>query len=127
MADTAASLDHVMLHVADYPVAKAFYLALVKPLGMGVLADFGSACGIGPPGAPILWLSGGGKATPPHTHFAFRARSRKDVDAFHAAGLKAGGKDNGPPGVREDYSPNYYAAYVLDPDGNNIEAVAYVP
>ncbi|HEX6832096.1 MAG TPA: VOC family protein, partial [Rudaea sp.] len=59
----------------------------------------------------------------PGTHVAFQAKSRKDVDAFYAAGLKAGGKDNGPSGLREDYSPTYYAAFLVDPDGNNVEAV----
>jgi catechol 2,3-dioxygenase-like lactoylglutathione lyase family enzyme len=116
--------DHIGLKVKDLAASRAFYTALLKPLGF-VVDDGGT--GFGPPGAPALWLyesksaqkdsKGGG------THIAFTAKDRKAVAAFHAAGLKAGAKDNGAPGLREDYSPTYYAGFLLDPDGNNVEAV----
>ncbi|MFO1183720.1 MAG: VOC family protein [Bauldia sp.] len=125
-----ATLDHIGLSVSDYDKAKAFYTAALAPLGIGVQMEFptpnGKAMGMGTPGAAFLWISGGGKETP-RAHFAIRARSRKDIDAFHAAALKAGGKDNGAPGLRPHYHANYYAAFVLDPDGNNIEAVSHTP
>jgi catechol 2,3-dioxygenase-like lactoylglutathione lyase family enzyme len=84
-----------------------------------------SGAGFGPPGEPALWLypADGGGAPARATHVAFRAKDRKAVDRFHAAGGDAGGRDHGKPGLRADYSPTYYAAFLLDPDGNNVEAV----
>ena len=76
---------------------------------------------LGPPGAPALWLSRAD--TPSHAHVSFASRDRAAVDAFHKAGLAAGGSDNGPPGPRPDYGAHYYAAFLIDPDGNNVEAV----
>jgi predicted lactoylglutathione lyase len=75
---------------------------------------------------PIFWINSGA-ALRDHVHVAFAAASRADVDAFYKAAMAAGGRDNGPPGIREDYHPNYYAAFVLDPDGHNIEAVCHAP
>jgi catechol 2,3-dioxygenase-like lactoylglutathione lyase family enzyme len=107
--------DHVGLKVKDLKASGKFYEAALGALGH--VADGG---GFGPKGAPALWPSEGRTAP---VHVAFRAGSRAEVDRFHAAGLKAGGRDNGSPGLRKDYGPRYYAAFLLDPDGNNIEAV----
>jgi catechol 2,3-dioxygenase-like lactoylglutathione lyase family enzyme len=124
-------IDHTSLSVGDYEKSKAFYVAALKPLGVAVQMEFpmgatgdSSVAGIGTPGKPFLWISSGGK-TSPHLHIAFRAENRAQIDAFHAAAIAAGGTDNGPPGVRKMYHPNYYAAFVLDPDGHNIEAVTH--
>lgn len=111
--------DHIGLKVKDLAASRAFYTALLKPLGF-VVDDGGT--GFGPPGAPALWLYES-KQAKGGTHIAFIAKDRKAVAAFHAAGLKAGATDNGAPGLREDYSPTYYAGFLLDPDGNNVEAV----
>ena len=110
--------DHIGLRVKDVKAAVRFYKATLEPLGY-VLDDSGT--GFGPKGQPGLWLHAGQQSS--GTHLAFRAADRKSVDRFYAAGLKAGGRDNGGPGVRADYSPNYYAAFLVDPDGNNVEAV----
>jgi catechol 2,3-dioxygenase-like lactoylglutathione lyase family enzyme len=126
MTDNA--IDHVGWQVADYDLTVKFYTAALKPLGWKKQMEFkwdgGQTAGFGPPGKPFLWLSTGGK-TAPHIHFAFAAPDRAAVDAFHKAALKAGGKDNGAPGLRPEYHENYYAAFVLDPDGHNIEAVIH--
>jgi catechol 2,3-dioxygenase-like lactoylglutathione lyase family enzyme len=111
--------DHIGLRVKDLKAAVSFYKATLQPLGY-VLDDSGT--GFGPKGAPALWLHAGGKAGG-GTHVAFRAADRATIDRFHAAGLGAGGRDNGKPGLRTDYSPSYYAAFLIDPDGNNVEAV----
>jgi catechol 2,3-dioxygenase-like lactoylglutathione lyase family enzyme len=111
--------DHIGLRVKDLDAAVRFYREALQPLGY--VLD-GSGTGLGPKGAPGLWLHAGGKANG-GTHVAFRATDRKAVERFHAAGLKAGGRDNGKPGLRADYSPTYYAAFLIDPDGNNVEAV----
>ena len=111
--------DHIGLKVKDVAASGRFYSAALAPLGH-VPDDSGS--GFGPAGEPALWLYGD-KSAKGGVHVAFRAPDRKAVDRFHQAGLKAGGKDNGKPGLRADYSPNYYAAFLLDPDGNNVEAV----
>jgi catechol 2,3-dioxygenase-like lactoylglutathione lyase family enzyme len=109
--------DHIGLKVKDIDASIRFYEATLAPLGF---ARDGS--GFGPKGAPALWLyEGGGKSA--GTHVAFAAKDRGAVDRFHEAGVKAGGKDNGAPGLRADYSPTYYAAFLVDPDGNNVEAV----
>ena len=117
------SIDHIGLNVTDYDKAKAFYVAALAPLGLKVLNDFGVAIGMGAD-FPFLWVSAG---NPGHAHLAFRADSRKLVDDVYAAAIAAGGRDNGAPGVRTEYSENYYAAFVLDPDGHNIEAVCHAP
>jgi len=120
-------IDHVGIGVRDYVAGKAFYEQALVPLGMSLVMEVGeAAAGFGKDGKPTFWLE---KLRTPVTevHVAFLAKDRATVDAFHAAGLEAGGKDNGAPGVRATYHPNYYGAYVLDPDGNNIEAVCHSP
>ena len=109
--------DHIGLKVKDIDASARFYEAALAPLGL--VRD---GTGFGPKGAPALWLYEGGHAKN-GTHVAFAAKTRAAVDTFHAAGVKAGGKDNGAPGLRTDYSPKYYAAFLVDPDGNNVEAV----
>jgi catechol 2,3-dioxygenase-like lactoylglutathione lyase family enzyme len=123
-------IDHISLNVGDYGAAKKFYSAALKPLRMSVLMEFpmdngSKVMGLGADGNAFFWVAGGGKAT--HTHIAFRVENRAQVDAFHKAAIAAGGKDNGAPGIREMYHPNYYAAFVLDPEGHNIEAVTHAP
>ena len=113
--------DHIGLRVKNLEAAKKLYAAMLAPLGHVPGSSGEGYAGFGPKGAPALWLHGtknGGGA-----HVALCAKSAKEVDQFHAAGLKAGAKDNGAPGLRTDYAPNYYAAFLLDPDGNNVEAV----
>jgi catechol 2,3-dioxygenase-like lactoylglutathione lyase family enzyme len=113
--------DHVGLRVKNLEAAAHLYAAMLAPLGHVPGARGEGYAGFGPKGKPALWLhldaKGGG------AHVALRAESREAVDRFHAAGLKAGAKDNGAPGLRTDYAPSYYAAFLLDPDGNNVEAV----
>jgi catechol 2,3-dioxygenase-like lactoylglutathione lyase family enzyme len=119
-------IDHVILNVSDYGASRAFYEAALAPLGFSVGMELAGFCGFDRDGKPWFWI-----AERPETshgaHVAIGARSRDEVDAFHAAALAAGGQDNGPPGVREHYHPAYYAAFALDPDGNNIEAVIHTP
>jgi catechol 2,3-dioxygenase-like lactoylglutathione lyase family enzyme len=117
------TVDHIGIAASDYEKSKAFYAAALEPLGLKIMMDFGVTVGIGAD-FPFLWLSAG---DPGHAHLAFRADNRKLVDAFYAAAIKAGGKDNGKPGLRTEYSENYYAAFVHDPDGHNIEAVCHAP
>ncbi len=129
------SLDHITLSVSDYARAKAFYEKALAPLGITAVMDFGQACGFGRDKKPDFWIGTGPSSfqTPEQirvitpTHVAFAARSRAEVDAFHAAALAAGGKDFGAPGLRTHYHPNYYGAFVLDPDGHDIEAVFHGP
>jgi len=126
-------IDHIGLSVSDFDAAKRFYVAALAPLRMSVIMEFGKevtgdqpVAGLGADGKPFLWISGGGR-TSPHTHIAIRAETRAQVDAFHKAALAAGGTDNGAPGLRPMYHPNYYGAFVLDADGHNIEAVCHTP
>lgn len=118
-------LDHVSIGVSDLKRAGTFYDAVLKPLGFTRLSDGETALGYGEKGA-VLWLLASKKPVKPDMesglHFCFVARDRAGVDAFHATALKLGGTDNGKPGVRADYSPKYYAAFVIDPDGYRIEA-----
>jgi len=124
------SIDHISISTADYATSLAFYEAALAPLGMRVQARFegaeGNVAGLGAD-TPVLWIGDGGKLTGGRVHIALSAPNRAAVDGFHAAALAAGGKDNGGPGIRAHYHPNYYAAFVFDPDGNNIEAVCHVP
>jgi catechol 2,3-dioxygenase-like lactoylglutathione lyase family enzyme len=119
-------LDHLMLNVGDVAASRRFYEAALAPLGVGVVRTFDerNMVGFGVDGKPSFWLSErapvGGSF-----HVAFAADSRTAVDAFYAAGLAAGGRDNGGPGPRPHYHPGYYGAFLLDPDGNNIEAVRH--
>jgi catechol 2,3-dioxygenase-like lactoylglutathione lyase family enzyme len=120
-------IDHTGFGVRDYAASKAFYERALAPLGISLIMEvMDAAAGFGSGGKPIFWLEE--RRTPvTEVHVAFLAKDRATVDAFHAAGLEAGGKDNGAPGVRATYHPNYYGAYVLDPDGNNVEAVCHTP
>jgi catechol 2,3-dioxygenase-like lactoylglutathione lyase family enzyme len=118
-------IDHITLKVSDLDRALSFYKAALAPLGYSVLMEFPGAVGIGAGGKPDLWLGQTSEKIHP-THVAIAA-DRPSIDAFHAAGLAAGGRDNGAPGLRAQYHPNYYGAFLLDPDGNNIEAVSHAP
>ena len=115
--------DHIGLKVRNLNESAAFYAQALKPLGHVQGYSDDSCVGFGPPGAPELWLYASGEPIGPGTHVAFRVADRATVAAFHAAALAAGARDNGRPGPREHYSPTYYAAFVLDPDGHNIEAM----
>lgn len=122
--------DHISIGVVDLDRAAAFYDAALAPLGHVRLFRSARGVGYGPAGfrgeAPLAVLAGPGAAPPrPGFHLAFAAPSRVAVDAFHAAALAAGGTDEGPPGVRENYDPGYYAAFVRDPDGHRLEAVLH--
>ncbi len=115
--------DHLGLRTAQLDASIRFYEAALAELGHAVGSRDESGAGVGPPGAPALWIIRVPGLAPSGVHLAFTAPDRKSVDRFHAAGLKAGGRDNGAPGPRPDYGPRYYAAFLLDPDGNNVEAV----
>ena len=128
-----ASLDHIGLSVSDFAAAKAFYTAALSPLGISVQMEVSKevtggfdAAGFGAAGKPFFWVAGGGRGMP-GLHVAFAAASRAEVDAFYKAAIAAGGRDNGPPGIRAHYHPNYYGAFVLDADGDNVEAVCHTP
>jgi catechol 2,3-dioxygenase-like lactoylglutathione lyase family enzyme len=123
-------IDHTGIAVSDWNKAKAFYDAAMAPLGASMLMtvpkEFTGGASVGGYGRdrPVWWVADRG--TPgPGRHIAFTARSRAEVDAFYRAALAAGGKDNGAPGLRPHYHPNYYGAFVFDPDGNNVEAVCH--
>lgn len=118
-------LDHMTLHVTDVAAAKAFYTAALAPLGYHRVVDHEGVGAFGPQ-MPIFWLAGS-ESTPTPIHIAFMAPDRAAVDAFYAAAVAAGGKDNGGPGPRPHYHEHYYAAFVHDADGNNIEAVCHRP
>jgi catechol 2,3-dioxygenase-like lactoylglutathione lyase family enzyme len=119
-------LDHIGFSVADYPASRAFYAAALAPLGIGLLAEFGEHAGFGRDDKAQFWIGAGGKP-PGRMHLAFSARTRAEVAAFHAAALAAGATDNGEPGLRPDYHPHYYGAFVIDLNGHNIEAVCHSP
>jgi catechol 2,3-dioxygenase-like lactoylglutathione lyase family enzyme len=117
-------LDHMGFAVRDYDRSKAFYLQALAPLGLSLVKEpMGQAAGFGRDGWASFWIEAQGRPVQGRLHVAFSAGSRDVVDTFHAAAIAAGGTDNGAPGPRTMYHPNYYGAYVLDPDGNNIEAV----
>jgi catechol 2,3-dioxygenase-like lactoylglutathione lyase family enzyme len=123
-------LDHAGFPVSDYARSKAFYLQALAPLGYALVMEVqqhendAPAAGFGANGKPDLWIGGEGGLQRP-IHIAIAAQDRAAVDAFYRASIAAGGKDNGAPGLRPHYHPNYYAAFVLDPDGHNIEAVCH--
>jgi catechol 2,3-dioxygenase-like lactoylglutathione lyase family enzyme len=126
-------LDHIGLTISDMERARAFYEVALRPLGLGVLMEVTAEqtgadahAGFGDGGKPYFWIGAGEKGKG-GIHVAFVAQTRAEVDAFYAAALKAGGRDNGAPGIRSHYHPNYYGAFVFDPDGNNIEAVCHGP
>jgi catechol 2,3-dioxygenase-like lactoylglutathione lyase family enzyme len=115
--------DHIGLRVSDLPASIKFYTAALAPLGYVLCTQDETSAGFGPKGEPALWLHltngqrGGG------VHVAFRAPDHAAIGEFHTEGVRAGGRDNGGPGPRPDYGPTYHAAFLLDPDGNNVEAV----
>ena len=122
-------LDHVGIPVSDYERSKAFYSAVLRPLGYDLVYEVSSKetgghrqAGFGAGDRPQFWI-GSGKPIKGRVHFAFVAKSREAVRAFYDAAMKAGGSDNGAPGLRPHYHQNYFGAFVLDPDGQNIEAV----
>lgn len=121
--------DHVGIKVSDFGKSKDFYAAALGTLGIKLISEFEFGgkhyAGFGVE-HPTFWIDDNTVALS-KTHVAFKAASRATVGAFHSAGLAAGGRDNGPPGLRTEYSENYYAAFVFDPDGNNIEAVCHAP
>ncbi|KQP37199.1 VOC family protein [Pseudorhodoferax sp. Leaf274] len=126
-------IDHTGITVSDFPNSKSFYACALAPLGYAMVMELSAAvtghtdtAGFGEPPKPDFWISTGRPNQPP-LHIAFRAPSRAAVDAFYAAAMAAGGRDNGAPGVRPHYHPDYYGAFVLDPDGHNIEAVCHAP
>jgi catechol 2,3-dioxygenase-like lactoylglutathione lyase family enzyme len=125
-------LDHVGIPVSDYARSKAFYIRAFAPLGYGLVLEVSSAetggashAGFGSKGRPQFWI-GSGRPIKGRVHFAFVAKDRAAVHAFYDAALQAGGKENGAPGLRPHYHENYYGAFVLDPDGHNIEAVCHL-
>ena len=124
-------IDHTGVSVSNVAVSKGFYARALAPIGYKLLMELPAAvtgshdvAGFGEPPKPDFWIDGGTPNVPP-IHIAFRVSSRALVDAFYKAALAAGGRDNGPPGLRAHYHPNYYGAFVLDPDGHNIEAVCH--
>ncbi len=117
-------IDHFMLKVRDVRAAKAFYAAALAPLGYAVIMEFEGMSGLGVGRKPDFWLVQDPENVRP-MHFAFAADSREVVDRFHAAAVAAGGEDNGKPGIRAEYHPTYYGAFVHDPDGHNVEAVCH--
>ena len=117
-------LDHIGIAVQYYEKSKAFYKAALAPLGYELIMEVQGWAGFGVGGKPDFWIQGG-KQTIPRLHIAFRSDNRTKVRAFYEAALKAGGKGNGSPGIREMYHPHYYGAFVIDPDGHNIEAVCH--
>lgn len=117
-------VDHIGFAVSDYERSKEFYERALAPLGVTLLMEFaGAAAGFGKSGRPSFFIEAHGEPVRGRLHIALRAESRPQVDAFHAAAIEAGGTDNGAPGVRAIYHPDYYGAYVLDPDGNSVEIV----
>ena len=126
-------IDHIGFAVSNMERSKAFYVDALKPLGIGVVMEVTAEqtaadahAGFGKDNKAFFWI-GGGQKPKGGTHLAFTAPTRADVDSFYRAALAAGGRDNGPPGLRPHYHPDYYGAFVLDPDGNNIEAACRRP
>ena len=128
-------LDHVSVNVSDYAASKKFYERALAPLGITMVMEFAewNTGGFGRDGKPELWLSGGTtrfqtdaqRAVITPVHIALIAQDRAAIDAFYEAAIAAGGRDNGGPGLRPEYHPGYYGAFVLDLDGNNLEAVVH--
>ena len=124
-------IDHTGVTVSDFPRSKLFYEKALSAIGYTCIAEFPASltghadvAGFGEHSKPDFWISRGSPNRPP-MHVAFRVQNRAVVGAFYKAAMAAGGKDNGPPGLRPHYHPNYYGAFVLDPDGHNIEAVCH--
>jgi catechol 2,3-dioxygenase-like lactoylglutathione lyase family enzyme len=124
-------LDHIGLTVSNLPNSRQFYLVALAPLSIGIVMEVTkeqtgkyAGAGFGASNKPFFWIGTGDHLSGP-VHVAFTASTRAGVDAFYKAALSVGGRDNGAPGVRAHYHPNYYGAFVLDPDGNNVEAVCH--
>lgn len=122
------TIDHITMTVADIGKSRTFYEKALEPLGICIEFEHAPYVGFGRNGKPEFWLgpAGDGDEAQHPMHLCFTARNRNEVNAFYHAALAAGGKDNGKPGLREQYHPNYYGAFVIDPDGHNIEAVCHV-
>ena len=118
--------DHIGMDVTDYEASKAFFLKALAPLGVGIAMEGPYGLGLGQNGKPSLWMSQSDEK-PGHLHLAFVAQDRQQVDAFYKAAMEAGGTDNGAPGLRPKYHANYYGAFVIGPDGHNVEAVCHKP
>ena len=119
-------IDHITVTVSQFARSRDFYLAALKPLGYAIVMEFPGVAGFGVKGKPDFWIAEApGSGVIPHV--AFRAENRAAVAAFYEAAMAAGGRDNGGPGPRPQYHPNYYGAFVLDPDGYNMEAVCHNP
>ncbi len=126
-------IDHMGIGCSDFETSRRFYEAALAPLGMAKVMEVTPemtggyhGVGMGTDGHPFFWIgSGGARGT--GMHVAFTAQTRRQVDAFYAAAMANGGRDNGPPGIRAHYHPDYYGAFVLDPDGVNVEAVCHAP
>ena len=121
--------DHVKFGCSDYAASKAFFLKALEPLGVKIVGEGTPAYGVEmcPPGGKVSLILFQTQEKPAHLHIAFVAANRRQVDDFYRAALAAGGKDNGPPGLRPNYHANYYAAFVIGPDGHNIELVCHEP
>jgi catechol 2,3-dioxygenase-like lactoylglutathione lyase family enzyme len=115
--------DHIGLTVNDVGASVRFYQSALAALGFALISQDDAGAGFGPNGQAAFWLYAGKRLPDSGVHIAVQAPNRAAVGRFHASGLTAGGRDHGRPGLRADYSPKYYAAFLLDPDGNNIEAV----
>lgn len=118
-------IDHIGIRVSDYERSKRFYTLALAPLGYSLMMEGASGAGFHREAIPDFWIKAGPPTLP--VHVAFSSPDRATVDAFHRAALAAGAADNGPPGLRPHYHPSYYGAFVLDPDGYNIEAVCHRP
>jgi catechol 2,3-dioxygenase-like lactoylglutathione lyase family enzyme len=118
-----AMYDHLGFKVKDLDQSVRFYTAALAPLGYVLGSHDAAYAGFGPKDEPALWLYANKDVKSSGVHIAFRSKDRATVDRFYKAGIENGGKDNGKPGLRADYSPTYYAAFLIDPDGNNVEAV----
>ena len=118
--------DHVVFGVSDYEASKAFYLKALEPIGIEIVQEGPLGLEMSADGKTSLCI-GPTQEKPARLHLAFKAANRRQVDAFHRAALEAGGKDNGGPGLRPRYHANYYAAFVIGPDGHNVEVVCHEP
>jgi catechol 2,3-dioxygenase-like lactoylglutathione lyase family enzyme len=119
-------LDHIAITVSDYARSRAFYTDALAPLGYVLMMEHGiSGAGFGRDGKPDFWIQSGTASGP--IHVALAAPDRATVDQFYSAAVTAGAQDNGAPGLRPEYHPTYYGAFVIDPDGNNLEACCHQP
>jgi catechol 2,3-dioxygenase-like lactoylglutathione lyase family enzyme len=119
-------LDHIGIGVSDLAASRDFYTRALRPLGIGIVMDVQHAVGLGSAHKPFFWIASS-PIRPAPLHIAFVADSRQQVDEFYREAIAAGGTDNGAPGLRPQYHPNYYGAFVYGPDGHNVEAVCHKP